>query len=419
MKVLYNIFITLYTFSIKIAANFNEKAKLWLSGRKNVLLLLKNSGIDKESVIWIHCASLGEFEQGRPIIEKLNIEYPDHKILLTFFSPSGYEVRKNYEGADYIFYLPADTVKNAKEFVSIVRPQLVVFIKYEFWYNYINEIYNQKIPIIFASVIFRPNQLFFRWWGIWFAKQLNKISYIFVQNEDSVKLLDSININHAEVSGDTRFDRVLQVSMEEFSFPIVEEFKGNSKLIIGGSTWQPGEKILYDALKNATNTFKIVVAPHMINKEHIEEIVSRFSEYKPILYSNADRGMLTESNVLIIDSIGMLSQIYRYADIAYVGGGFGVGIHNLLEVSTFGVPVIYGPNYKRFREAIELKELGGGFTVSDTNSFQKISNRLMSDKAFYNESSLVAKNYVVKNAGATQLIVNKVKEYIVAGSLSL
>lgn len=412
MKLLYNIFILLYSTSIRVAALFNNKARLWIDGRKNLFSRIEADQLSDNQVIWIHCASLGEFEQGRPIIEMLRKTYPDHSILLTFFSPSGYEIRKDYEFADYIYYLPLDTIKNARRFVNYVRPKLVIFIKYEFWFNHIDELYRHKIPVIFASVIFRESQHFFKPWGTWYAKQLNKVTYLFVQNEKSLELLDRIGVHHAKVSGDTRFDRVIQLTNESVSFPIVENFKGDSFLLMAGSTWQPDEKIINYILDNSKAEFKVVIAPHLIDNEHISDIQGRFRNYNPVLYSEATDFDLKKSRVLIIDSIGMLSQLYSYADIAYVGGGFGVGIHNLLEVSTYGIPVIYGPNYKRFREAIELRDNGGGFPIHNSEDCLKAFEKLISDKDLYSRSASSGKQYVHKNAGATQLVINKAKEYI-------
>ena len=413
MKVIYYIFVYIYIYVVKIASVFNPKAKLWVNGRKDILTKIKSTGISEKQIIWVHCASLGEFEQGRPIIEKFKNLYPNHKILLTFFSPSGYEVRKDYELADYVFYLPMDTISNARQFVNIVRPKLVVFIKYEFWFNYIDELYIQKIPLIFVSVIFRPSQLFFKSWGSWFVRQLNKVSYIFVQNEESINLLDSIGVHHVEISGDTRFDRVIQLPEDTIEFPIIKNFKDDVKLVIAGSTWQPGEKILFSLLEKSDCDFKLIIAPHIVSKEHVEEIMLRFKQYNPVLYSNGSTSNLKQSRVMIIDSIGLLSLLYRYADIAYVGGGFGVGIHNLLEASTYGMPVLFGPNYKRFREAIDLRDLGGGFPIENSEELIEVFHMLMLDQDYYNNCSGIAKNYVINNAGATQLIVSKVKEFIV------
>lgn len=415
MKLIYNIFIFLYLKSIWAASFFNGKARQWIDGRKDLLSRISAEQLSNKQIIWVHCASLGEFEQGRPVIEILKSTYPDHKILLTFFSPSGYEVRKNYIHADYVYYLPIDTRKNAHQFIKLVNPKVVIFVKYEFWYNYIHELYSQKIPLIFVSVIFRKSQLFFKPWGVWYAKLLNKITYLFVQNNESIDLLDSIGIYHAGVSGDTRFDRVIQLPDEKVSFPVIESFKGESTLIVAGSTWQPDEKILHDLILNSSLKIKLVIAPHLINVEHISEIQKRFEEYNPILYSVASASDVNNSNVIIIDSIGMLSQLYRYASIAYIGGGFGVGIHNLLEASTYGIPVLFGPNYKRFREAVELRDNGGGFPIANSYDCIKIIEKLILDQAAYDISASTAKQYVYENAGATQLVINKVKEYIVAG----
>ncbi len=413
MKLVYNVSVYLYMVAVKILSVFNGKAKLWVDGRKNIFSRINKEDLSDKQIIWVHCASLGEFEQARPIIEQMRSNFPKYSIFLTFFSPSGYEIRKNYELADYVYYLPIDTAKNAQLFVELVNPKLVIFVKYEFWFNYILELNRQKIPLIFISVIFRNSQHFFRPWGRWFARQLNRVTYIFVQNEESAVLLDGIGIHHAEVAGDTRFDRVVQLPEEEFSLPIITEFKGNSKLLMAGSTWQPGEKILLELLNLSNVDFKIVIAPHLINKEHINEILVRFEKYNPILFSKLNSSKINGSRVLIIDSIGMLSHLYRFADIAYVGGGFGVGIHNLLEAATYGIPVIFGPNYKKFREAVELKENSAGFSITSYAECLLIFNKLMNDSILYQNSSAAAVAYVKKNAGATLMISDKIKEYLV------
>ncbi|MBC8320091.1 MAG: 3-deoxy-D-manno-octulosonic acid transferase [Bacteroidetes bacterium] len=415
MKVLYNIFIFLYSKVIRVASVFNPKARQWVDGRKDLFSQIKDEQTSGNQNIWVHCASLGEFEQGRPVIEMLRATYPDHRIVLTFFSPSGYEVRKNYEYADNVYYLPIDTIKNARQFVSYINPKLVIFVKYEFWFNYIDELYRQKIPLIFVSVIFRPSQHFFKPWGKWYVRQINKATHLFVQNEESIDLLDSIGIYHAKVSGDTRFDRVLQLPDQLVSYPVIEQFKGASSLLIAGSTWQPDEKIIHELILNSKIDFKLIIAPHLINKEHIDAILNRFENYNPVLYSNASTYNFEQRKVLIIDSIGMLSMLYRYADIAFIGGGFGVGIHNLLEATTYGVPVIFGPNYKRFHEAVELKENGGGFPINNSKECLAVFDKLMTNENAYKECASTAKRYVRENAGATQLIINKVKEYIIAG----
>lgn len=388
---------------------------LWLTGRKDVFNQIKHSGIDQKQVIWVHTASLGEFEQGRPIVERIKQNYPEHSILLTFFSPSGYEIRKNYEKADLVTYLPVDTPKNASRFVSLVNPELAIFIKYEFWFNYIDVLYKNKIPTIFASVIFRPSQHFFKPWGSWFAQQLNKITYIFVQDEKSVDLLDSIKIYHAEVGGDTRFDRVIQLPEEKNEFPEIKSFIGDSKIIVGGSTWSPDEDNLRYVIEKNNDDIKLIIAPHLIDDDHISEIQKKFREYNPVLYSDLEGNSDLNSRVLIINEIGLLSSIYRYAKIAYIGGGFGVGIHNLLEASTYGVPVIFGPNHQKFREAIELISIQAGFGITNKTETLEIINKLLSDNNFFEKSSIEAKQYVAKNAGATNKVIGKVKEFIVAG----
>ncbi len=399
MRFLYSLFINLYALSIRLASPFNPKAKSWVEGRKNVIRDFKKSEIFGRKIIWVHTASLGEFEQGRPIIEELKITYPNHKILLTFFSPSGYEVRKNYEYADYVCYLPADTLSNASRFINAVNPEIAIFIKYEFWYNYIYFLYKRKIPLIFASVIFRRSQHFFKFYGRWFVKQLNRITYIYVQDQNSLDLLDKVRVRHAEIGGDTRFDRVVQLPKEEVEFPLIEKFKGNSKVIIGGSTWPMGEAILKDVLNKSNDDIKLIIAPHVVSKEHINEIITSFAEYNPILYSDGNSEKLILSRVLIINKIGFLSMLYRYAYIAYIGGGFGVGLHNVLEASTYGIPVLFG----------------AGFFISNSDEAIMIIDKLNNDHEFYSNSSKIASQYVKNNAGATPKVINKVKEYIIAG----
>lgn len=426
MKFFYNIFVKIYGLLITLAYPFNAKARLWIDGRKGIFHKLEESGFDGQSVIWIHCASLGEFEQGRPVIEKLRECYSNHKILITFFSPSGYEVRKNYQGADYIFYLPLDTKKNVRKFLKIVRPQMAIFVKYEFWFNYIEELHQQKIPLFCISVMFRSSQYFFKPWGIWFRKQLLKVTWLFVQNEKSLELLDKIKIHHADVSGDTRFDRVIEIPNEYIDNNIFNAFTNNNVVLIGGSTWKPDEKIISSLLKKHPQNLKVIVAPHLIDKDHINDVMALFKDYNPVLFSEIKKYMgkgipdkvkeeLKNSNVLIINSIGLLSHIYRFANLAYIGGGFGVGIHNVLEAATYGIPVVFGPNYQRFNEAVMLKKDGGGFAISDEHDFVAICENLIDDITLRENSGKIAAKYVKDNAGATSLIINKTKEYIVAG----
>jgi len=413
MQFIYNLFIFIYRHTVRISAFFgNEKARKWLRGRKDIFNKLSSSIGKDDKIIWFHCASLGEFEQGRPLIEALRKQYADYKILLTFFSPSGYKIRKNYEQADYVFYLPIDTKKNARRFVEIVRPRAVFFIKYEFWFNYINELYKRKIPFFMVSTIFRPSQHFFRFWGFWFGKQLRKITFLFVQDENSLELLENIKIYHTDIIGDTRFDRVVALAEEEKEFPLIKHFVKDKPILVAGSTWPADEDKLLTMIDQLDVDFKLIIAPHQVDNEHIEQIKKKFSKYEPILYSNADEKNLNNSRVLIIDGIGYLSYLYRYATITYIGGGFGTGIHNLLEAATYGKPVIFGPNHSKFKEAVELKKNGGGFSIASSEELISLCKLLFTDNKKHETSAQSAKNYVIKNAGATNRVIDKAKEYL-------
>ncbi len=416
MHLIYNISIQLYLLAIKVAALFNPKAKQWLQGRKNLFEELQQSITDEDEIIWFHVASLGEFEQGRPLMEKVKESFPGHKILLTFFSPSGYEVKKSYEGADYIFYLPMDTQSNARKFVSIVKPKMVIFVKYEFWFNYINELYINKIPLLMISVIFRPSQHFFQFWGRWFRKQLSKITWFYVQNKQSIYLLKNINIYHADKSGDTRFDRVKALANEQHNTPAVERFKGKNLLMVAGSSWPPDEDILKYVLEKSAKPFKLIVAPHVVNNSHVSELQQKFAPWNPILFTDFDSSFSKESAVLILNTTGILSQIYRYADISYVGGGFGAGIHNLLEPATYGQPVLFGPNFKKFQEAHDLIDIKAGYPISNKEETLKTIDLLLGDDALRAGIGNKAKKYVTDNAGATDIVLNKIKEFIVEPS---
>ncbi len=418
MKFFYNLFINLYTFFIGLAALFNPKAKAWKNGRKGIFKKLKQTIDKNDKIIWFHVASLGEFEQARPVIERIKEQFNNHKILLTFFSPSGYEIRKNYDKADYVFYLPADTPRNAKKFVKIVNPRLAVFVKYEFWFNYIDALYKNKIPLLMISVIFRPSQHFFQFWGIWFKRQLRKVTWFFVQNEESLELLNSIKVKHAEISGDTRFDRVYQIVKENKTIPEIEHFKGDSPLLVAGSTWPADEDILLYLLKNTPENFKVVLAPHVVDENHIREIEQKFKAFNPLLFTQFDESGTAPSRVLIINTTGLLAYAYRYATFSYVGGGFGAGIHNLLEPVTYGHPVIFGPNYHKFREAHDLIKVGCGFPVENKTEALEIVSNLLEDKEKLMLLSGKAKEFVTKNIGATGIIMEKIKEYVIEPSQS-
>ena len=412
MRFIYSLFIRFFSFLIWLAAPFNAKARLWIKGRKGVFKLLQSSIAADDKVIWFHCASLGEFEQGRPVIEAVKQEFSDHKILLTFYSPSGYEVRKNYDGADVVSYLPADSMHNAAKFMQIVRPRIAFFIKYEFWFNYINQLSQHKVPIYVVSAIFRRSQYFFSPFGKWSQRQLQKITYFFVQNERSLALLRLVKVFHADISGDTRFDRVVKVRNEQADFPEVESFCKNGQVIVAGSTWAPDEELLKKVIAKSPHNLKLVIAPHVVSKDHIDQVLRKFGDFNPVLYSRYELSPQKDHRVLIIDGMGMLSYLYRFGQIAYIGGGFGVGIHNTLEAATYGIPVLFGPNYERFREAVALKELGCAFPVADASACQEIVDELYSNQSFYRKSAICAKKYVDENAGAVQKVMEKTKEYL-------
>ena len=412
MRLIYSLSIRFFSFLIWLAAPFNAKARLWIKGRKGVFKNLKSHIAPDDKVIWFHCASLGEFEQGRPVIEAVKQEFSDHKILLTFYSPSGYEVRKHYDGADVVTYLPVDTMNNAAKFMRIVRPRIAFFIKYEFWFNYINQLSQHKVPIYIVSAIFRRSQYFFSPFGKWSQRQLQKVTYFFVQNERSLALLRLVKVYHADISGDTRFDRVVKVRNEEADFPKVAGFCKNAKVIVAGSTWSPDEDLLKKVLTQSTHDLKLVVAPHVVSKEHTDHLMKKMNGLNPVLYSEYDSAKHENARVLIIDGMGMLSYLYRFGQIAFIGGGFGVGIHNTLEAATYGVPVIFGPNYDRFNEAVALKELGCGFPVEDSKMCREIVDELFSNPSFYKKSAKCASKFVDENAGAVQKVMEKTKEYL-------
>ncbi len=411
MILLYQVGIRFFYLGVIISSLFNRKARLWLSGRKNVfkeLVALNNC-----QLIWFHCSSLGEFEQARPLIERLRNTPSTRggfRILITFFSPSGYEIRKNYEGADLVCYLPLDTKSNAKKFISLVNPSQVFFVKYDFWYNYLNELHERKIPTYLISANFREEQ-FKGFYGKYLKRVLKFFNKIFVQNELSQNILSTNGISNVIVNGDLRFDRVFQTASSVKKNQIVEMFKGESKILIGGSTWGKDEEIIANCgLKIAD--LKFIIAPHEINESHIQNIISlfpnylRFSEISKEPVSTA-LGKLQNAKVLIIDNIGMLSSLYQYADIAYIGGGFGSGIHNILEAVAFGVPVIFGPNHHKFPEAKEIVEQGGGFSIANENNFMKAMDLFLSDEKMLMMASMVCKNFVQQRRGASEKIIQQ------------
>jgi 3-deoxy-D-manno-octulosonic-acid transferase len=403
MRSLYTISILAYSFAVRVASLFNSKAKLFFSGRKNLFTDLEQRcaapGFRNARLVWFHCASLGEFEQGRPLIEAYRRKFPEHKILLTFFSPSGYEIRKNYPGADIICYLPIDKPANAKRFLDQVNPAAAFFVKYEFWFNYLAELKKRNIPVYLVSGIFREDHHFFKSSGGWFRRQLNAFTYFFLQDESSLERISSIGYKNAMVSGDTRFDRVAEVVKGVKQFEIVKEFAGSSKVFILGSSWPEDEKLISNS---HISDFKLIIAPHEIGEAHIKNIEALFAG--SIRYSKADEKNIAAAKVLIIDNIGMLSSLYQYGTIAFIGGGFGKGIHNILEAAAFGMPVIFGPNYHKFAEAKDLVKLGGAFEIRDEAELKKVM-ALLEDVQVLKTAAQVSKLYVQGRTGATEKIL--------------
>lgn len=385
----------------------NQKAKLWLQGRKGIFNNLQQQLKENERRIWVHAASLGEFEQGRPIIEKIKSEHPEFKIFLTFFSPSGYEVRKNYTGADYIYYLPADTPANARNFVDLVRPEKVLFIKYEYWYNYLSVLKKRNIPVYLCSAIFRDNQLFFKWYGGWYRQMLSLFRHFFVQNDSSRELLASIGISNVTVAGDTRFDRVFAIASQVRENADVAAFVGNHKCLIAGSTWEPDEDLLSAYINQSNFPVKFIIAPHEIHESHIERLEKAIQK-TTVRFSTWKQDQTIAANVLIIDNIGMLSSLYRYGNVAYIGGGFGKGIHNTLEAATFGLPVLFGPNYFKFQEAIDLINNGAAFSIEDVDELKTKLNALFENPVLLKDSGQKAADFVRHNIGATDKIMTSI-----------
>lgn len=406
---IYSFFIYLFYLVIKISAVWNPKARAWINGRNQWRMPLYNrfSGTKIEKRIWIHCASLGEFEQGRPLIESLRKEYPNAQILLTFFSPSGYEVRKNYAEVDLVTYLPLDTLKNAKDFLAIVDPDLIVFVKYEYWRNFFKIIHRKNIPFIQVSSIFRPNYVFFKWYGAQWRKSLKKIDRIFVQDEASASLLHAIGISNYAVTGDTRYDRVVSIRDQFKPIAEIEQFCLNKTVLVAGSTWEPDEQIL-SKLANAFQSLYLIIAPHEINESHLQKIEAIFS--KTVRFSSYQKNNALDAQVLIIDNIGMLSKLYHYATCCYIGGGFGVGIHNTLEAAAHGKPVLFGPNYQKFTEAIELIEKGAGFSIKNEATLIAKVDQLLHDERYRKHAEHIAYSMIQQNSGATQKIMDYIQE---------
>jgi 3-deoxy-D-manno-octulosonic-acid transferase len=410
--VFYTLSIWLLQLLYRIATIFHPKARLFVNGRIGIFEKLKAALRENKSpLVWIHCASLGEFEQGRPIIESLKKQNPSLKILLTFFSPSGYEVRKNYAHADYIFYLPWDTAHNAKQFINITRPSLAIFIKYEFWHNYTRELKKNSIPIISASSIFRPDQIFFKWYGSFFRDILKRFTHFFVQTQQSIELLRQIGITQTTLAGDTRFDRVFEVTQQANEIEIARTFKGNEKTIVVGSLWPEDLEVLAPLINEHRHSLKFILAPHEISERFITQIEQSVN-VKTIRYSQASENPEAYS-VLIIDNIGMLSKLYRYGEFAYVGGAFGKGLHNILEAACYGVPIFFGnKNYQKFQEANELIMRGGAFAIGDYTDLKMNFELLINRPESFLLACEVTQSYVKENLGATTKIVSYCKKLL-------
>jgi 3-deoxy-D-manno-octulosonic-acid transferase len=404
---IYNLVIYLYLLGVKIAALFQSKPAKMVQGHREVFDILREKIDPRAKYIWFHAASLGEFEQGRPLIERIRRDHPEYKILQTFFSPSGYEVRKNYAGADVVCYLPFDTPRNVRRFIDLARPAMAFFIKYEFWQNYLNELKRRQIPVYSVSSIFRPHQIFFRSYGRDYAKVLTTFTHLFVQNEESRQLLHSIGVDRTSVVGDTRFDRVLDIFHAAKQLPLVEAFKGDSLTLVAGSSWAPDED-LFIPYFNAHPEMKLIIAPHVVNDAHLKEILGKLKR-PAVRYTEATEENVKQADCLIIDCYGLLSSIYRYGEMAYIGGGFGVSIHNVPEAAVYGIPVLFGPNNRKFMEAQQLKACEGAYEVSGAEDFNRRMDTFLTDRAAMKAAGERAGRYISEHAGALEKIMKAVK----------
>ena len=415
MRGIYTIVIWLYGLFLRFGGVFNHKARLWVDGRKGIFGKLENSmrSVDrkKNPIIWFHVSSLGEFEQGRPVIEAMRKHWPEKKILLTFFSPSGFEVRKNYDQADFVFYLPLDTSSNAKRFLEIVRPQMAIFVKYDFWFNFLKAVHDRKIPLIFISALFRKDQHFFSWYGGWSRKHLTFVDHFFVQNSQSAELLKSIRIEQCTIAGDTRFDRVYDIARQSEPLPLVGKFCDGKAVFVAGSSWEPDEAVFLPLTEKKDLKLKFIIAPHDTGPDRISQILDKLKQ-PSILYSSLTEANASTANILIIDCVGILSKLYRYATVAFIGGGFGSGLHNIQEPVTFGVPVLFGPVYHKFREARELVERGGASSVNSTTELMAKTRELLDSPPEHQRISAICRDYVEENRGATNRIMGYLEQMV-------
>ena len=407
MRLLYNIGIRFYWLLAWVISPWNRKARLWIEGRKQWQTKLKSALGKDDKIIWFHCASLGEFEQGRPVIEGIRDRMPDHKILLSFFSPSGYEKRKNFNGADYVMYLPLDTRRNAKQLLELISCEMAVFIKYEFWYHYLRELQKREVPVYLASGNFRSDQLFFKWYGSWYRHFLRRFSHIFVQNQQSKQLLADIGQDAVSIAGDTRFDRVYELKQTPFPHPALEKFGKGSALIVAGSTWEKDEQLLALAYKELSEQVYWIIAPHELSEGHMQRLQERFPE--SIRYTELEDVEIPDTcRVVLVDTIGKLSYLYRFGTMAYIGGGFGKGIHNILEAATYGLPVIFGPEYRKFTEAVELSAQGGAFPIGTESELLLTIRQQLENPELLKTTSQIASDFVSMRVGATSTILDEV-----------
>jgi 3-deoxy-D-manno-octulosonic-acid transferase len=405
MRLLYDLAIRLYFLMIWMVSPFNRKARQWIRGRKGLLERIRNTVDPDLPLVWFHCSSLGEFEQGRPIMEGLRKRDPGRSILLTFYSPSGYEIRKNYQGADFVFYLPLDTRRNAKRFLSCLNIEKAYFIKYEFWYHLLHQLKTNNIPAYLVSGTFRKEQVFFRPWGKWFRKILNFFDHLFVQQQSSLDLMESIGVRHVSLAGDTRFDRVRAIVRGTEKDPGFMAFAGSSPVVVAGSTWPADEALLVRYINRTDRPVKWIVAPHEIHASGIARLSSQITK-KVQRYTSLSERELPQSEVIIVDTIGILYSLYQYGSVAYIGGGFGKGIHNTLEAATFGLPVIFGPKYKKFQEAVDLVAAGAAFPVGDYAAFESVLSGLLDNANQLRKAGDAAAALVMANLGATDQILD-------------
>ncbi len=408
MLFLYNLVVLLASQIVKLLALFSPKMKLFVNGRKDVFTTLQSKITANDKTIWFHAASLGEFEQGLPVMEQIKKQFPNHKIIVTFFSPSGYEVRKNNTIADVTVYLPLDTQSNAQQFLNLVHPELVFFIKYEYWPNYLNELKKQNTKTYLISGIFRENQAFFKWFGGFYRKALQTFDYFFVQNDSSKQLIQSIGFTNVKVSGDTRFDRVVSILERDNSLDFIEQFKDHKTTVVIGSSWPKDENLLVNYINNSSENVKFIIAPHNIKGEQIANLKQQIKK-ATVLFSEKENKNLAEFQVFIIDTIGILTKIYSYADIAYVGGGFGnPGVHNILEPATFGVPIVVGPNYSHFAEATALVNMHGCISITDQKQLNEAFDLLLNNEDERYEKGHICSTFVQMNKGATEVIMKHI-----------